>query len=92
MNDKVFAALGNEIRLTIIQMLLIGEMTVSEIVPFVHIAQPSVSRHMDILKEAGLVKSRKDGTKVYYSVIPGALWDTGLYLMNLLKDKMMCEQ
>jgi len=65
---KVFSALSDPIRLEIIEFLRDGEKCVCEITPHLKLLQPVVSRHLKILKSAGLVKRRKKGTWHMYSV------------------------
>ncbi len=67
--STVFHALSDPIRLEIIDYLHDGEKCVCEIVPHLNLIQPLVSRHLKILKDAGLVKCRKDGTKRIYSIV-----------------------
>ena len=61
-------ALADDSRQRILQMLLEGEMCVSDIVEAFRISQPSVSHHLAILKQSGLVTSRKDGKQVFYAI------------------------
>ncbi len=65
----VFHALSDPIRLEIISYLRDGEKCVCEIVPRLNLIQPLVSRHLKILKDAGIVRCRKDGTKRLYSIV-----------------------
>jgi ArsR family transcriptional regulator len=65
---KIFNALSDPIRLEIIEFLRNGEKCVCEITPHLKLAQPVVSRHLKILKDAGLVKRRKKGTWHMYSI------------------------
>jgi ArsR family transcriptional regulator len=65
----VFHALSDPIRLEILAYLRDGEKCVCEIVPHLNLIQPLVSRHLKILKEAGLIRCRKDGTKRLYSIV-----------------------
>jgi len=65
---KVFNALSDPIRLEIIEFLRDGEKCVCEITPHLKLIQPVVSRHLKILKNAGLVKRRKKGTWHLYSL------------------------
>ena len=64
---QIFQALGDETRLKILQLLSKQEMRVSDLCRHFDITQPSVSHHLDILKKAGLVQSRKEGREVHYS-------------------------
>jgi ArsR family transcriptional regulator len=66
---KVFYALSDSIRLEILEYLRNGEKCVCEFVPHLDLLQPVVSRHIKILKDCGLIKCRKDGTKRLYSVV-----------------------
>ena len=65
---KIFHALSDPIRLEIIEFLRDGEKCVCEITPHLKMPQPGVSRHLKILKDAGLVKRRKKGTWHMYSI------------------------
>jgi len=65
---KIFNALSDPTRLEIILFLRNGEKCVCEITPHLKLAQPVVSRHLKILKDAGLVKRRKKGTWHKYSI------------------------
>jgi ArsR family transcriptional regulator len=64
---KIFNALADPTRLEILEFLRTGERCVCEIIPHVGLIQPVVSRHLKILKDCGLVRDRKDGTKRLYS-------------------------
>ncbi len=59
-------ALGNENRLMILDALSAGEMCVCDIVKILGCDQSTASKHLSLLKNAGLVEDRKDGTRVYY--------------------------
>jgi len=67
--STVFHALSDPIRLEILAYLREGEKCVCEIVPHLNLIQPLVSRHLKILKDAGLIRCRKDGTKRLYSIV-----------------------
>ncbi len=67
--STVFHALSDPIRLEILLYLRDGEKCVCEIVPHLNLIQPLISRHLKILKDAGLVRVRKDGTKRMYSIV-----------------------
>jgi ArsR family transcriptional regulator len=65
----VFHALADPIRLEILAFLRGEEKCVCEIVPHLNLIQPLVSRHLKTLKDAGIVRCRKDGAKRMYSVV-----------------------
>jgi DNA-binding transcriptional ArsR family regulator len=71
----VFHALSDSIRLEIVAYLRDGEKCVCEIVPHLNLIQPLVSRHLKILKDAGIVRCRKDGTKRMYSIIDQRIFE-----------------
>jgi DNA-binding transcriptional ArsR family regulator len=72
---KIFNALSDTIRLEIIEFLRDGEKCVCEITPHLKLPQPVVSRHLKILKNAGLVKRRKKGTWHMYSLTTPEICD-----------------
>lgn len=67
--STIYHALSDPIRLEIIAYLRNGEKCVCEIVPHLNLIQPLVSRHLKILKDAGIIRCRKDGTKRMYSIV-----------------------
>ncbi len=67
--STVFHALADPVRIEIVAYLRDGEKCVCEIVPHLNLIQPLVSRHLKILKDAGMVRCRKDGTKRMYSIV-----------------------
>ncbi|MCD6359628.1 MAG: winged helix-turn-helix transcriptional regulator [Armatimonadetes bacterium] len=67
-NADVFKALGNEQRSAIICALSDGEMAVSEIAEYVGLSIQNVSQHLRVLKEAGVVRDRREGRRVYYAL------------------------
>jgi ArsR family transcriptional regulator len=68
---KVMKALRDPNRVKIVKMLQHGELCVCEIQEALGVSQPTVSKHVKILEEAGLVHSRKDGLWVHYSLTDG---------------------
>ncbi|MBE6519202.1 MAG: metalloregulator ArsR/SmtB family transcription factor [Thermoplasmata archaeon] len=84
-DDKVFSALGNKIRLHIIRILEIGDMNVMEISEQLGIPQNDVSYHLRILREADIIVSRNEGkNKVYRLQNPKHIYSllNTLYLMR----------
>ena len=65
----IHRALADPIRLEILAYLKDGERCVCEIVPHLGLVQPLVSRHLKILKDAGIVRFRKDGAKRMYAIV-----------------------
>ena len=71
-----FAALSDPVRLRLLSILATddgGAVCACDLVEPVGKSQPTVSHHLKILREAGLVTSEKRGTNVWYAVVPAAL-------------------
>lgn len=64
--SRIFKVIGDSNRLKIIEILRSGENCQCEIIPLIAQSQPTVSRHLKLLEEAGLLVSRKVGTKMFY--------------------------
>lgn len=78
---KVFKAFCDENRLTILQMLCGGEKCACKLQDALSIGQPTLSHHMKILCESGIVTARKEGKWTYYSISRTAS-EMGLQLMT----------
>lgn len=70
---KVFKALADPSRRAIFETLAGGEAAVKDLTARFDISQPAVSQHLATLREAGLVRGRLEGRKVYYRVEPDGL-------------------
>ncbi|HAR46469.1 MAG: hypothetical protein A2X56_11145 [Nitrospirae bacterium GWC2_57_13] len=68
MNDlvNIFKALSDETRHRILKLLEQGELCVCDITAALDMVQPKVSFHLNVLKEAGLIRDRKEGRWVHY--------------------------
>ncbi|UCE65159.1 MAG: winged helix-turn-helix transcriptional regulator [Candidatus Zixiibacteriota bacterium] len=66
--SRLFKAFGDKSRLKIIALLASKEMTVNDIAKAVGLSQPTVSRHLGILKDANLVVDRRDKQRVFYTL------------------------
>lgn len=64
----VFKAFCDENRIRILQLLLNGEKCACDLLDEMNITQPTLSHHMKILCDSGIVISRKDGKWMYYSI------------------------
>jgi ArsR family transcriptional regulator, arsenate/arsenite/antimonite-responsive transcriptional repressor len=64
----LFKALNDATRREILQLLHEKDMTAGEIAEKFHISWPSISHHLDLLKQAKLVLAEKDGQYIYYSL------------------------
>lgn len=66
--SRLFKALADETRLRIIKLLEVREMCVCEVMIALGLTQPTASHHLGLLENAGLVKDRKEGKWVFYSI------------------------
>jgi len=60
----VFKALADPTRLKILECIEKGEKCICKIIPFTGKSQPCVSQHLKVMKHAGIIDERKDGTKI----------------------------
>lgn len=85
----LYKALGDPNRLNILQMLSGQEMSVCEVMHGLSLSQPAVSHHLKILRQAGLVESKKLGKLVLYTLKPCGLKEinqfVGSHLGELLR-------
>lgn len=71
---KSFSALSDDVRFAIVEQLMAeGELPAGDLAPAAGISAPAISRHLKVLREAGLVHQRAEGTKRLYSVAPEGL-------------------
>ena len=78
----VAKALGDPVRVQLIDVLRrhAGKVCVCELVPLFDLSQPTVSHHLKVLRQAGLVGSERQGLWAYYYVIPDALEELSAWL------------
>lgn len=67
--SRLFRALGDETRLRIVALLAHGELCVCHLHEALRLSQPNVSRHLAVLRGAGIVGDRRDGKWVYYRLL-----------------------
>ena len=68
---QLLKALGNEQRLLVLCNLLAGPLSVGELNERVELSQSALSQHLALLREAGLVDTRREAQTIYYSLPPG---------------------
>ncbi len=68
-------AIADPVRLQLVDVLRkhAGKVCVCELVPLFDLSQPTVSHHLKVLRDAGIVDSERQGLWVYYYVLPGSL-------------------
>ncbi|MEG0358642.1 MAG: metalloregulator ArsR/SmtB family transcription factor [Anaerorhabdus sp.] len=85
---NAFTAIGDETRQLILLVLLESDLSgirVGEIAKKTHLTRPSVSHHLQILKDSGIVTMRKEGTKnFYYLSVDETAWKDIANLINLI--------
>ena len=85
LHANVCKGLGDPKRLLIINTLRDGERSVSDICEELGIPQANISQHLSILRDKGLVKARKDGQRVHYSLSSPRIVEA----MDLLRQVMV---
>jgi len=80
---NIFKALSDETRLRILKLLEHGELCVCDIVAALDMVQPKVSFHLNVLKETGLLKDRKQGKWIHYSINDSDMYKRFLMLSVL---------
>lgn len=82
-NAKIFKAFCDESRLNILGILQSGEKCACVLLEDLHISQSTLSHHMKILVESGIVEARKEGRWIYYSIS-----DNGVNNAKMILDQM----
>jgi DNA-binding transcriptional ArsR family regulator len=77
---EAMQALGDPTRRSVFEQLRAGPRAVGDIARGLPVSRPAVSQHLRVLKEAGLVSDRQDGTRRLYRVDPGGLAELREYL------------
>ena len=89
-NAKIIKALADANRLKIIDILSCGEKCACDILEQFDFTQPTLSHHMKVLIECGIVNCRKEGLWSYYSLNNSNCNKLMLFLMNLVTDTEDC--
>ena len=76
----IFKALSDETRLRILHLLKDGELCVCDIADTLKMTQPNISFHLGMLREAGLIKDRKNGRWIHYSIDDSDMFNRFLLL------------
>lgn len=84
-HDSVFKALADPTRRQILEMLARGDMTAGEIADRFPVAFASVSHHLGVLRDAGLVASEREGQFIRYRLNTTVYQDVVRYLMTVVK-------
>lgn len=82
---RIFKVLGDVNRLKILEFLREGERCQCEIIPLLSQSQPTVSRHLRLLEDAGLIDSRRGGNRTMYNLVDERVCD----IIESLDDELM---
>jgi ArsR family transcriptional regulator len=85
--NTVFKALNDGTRRQIVDLLKRGDMTAGEIAEHFDMSKPSISHHLDLLKQADIVTSVKQGQFIYYSLNATVLDEIITWFMSLKNMK-----
>jgi DNA-binding transcriptional ArsR family regulator len=83
-----FAALGEPRRREIMRLVSVAELSVGEIARRFDVTRPAISQHLRVLKDAGLVTERRDGTKRLYRARPETLAELRAALEEFWDDSL----
>lgn len=83
----VWNALSDPIRRKILQLLKVNNMNAGDIASHFTISKPSISHHLDVLKQAKLVFSEKKGQQIEYSINTTVFQDVLGFIVELCKDE-----
>ncbi|HEY9061386.1 MAG TPA: autorepressor SdpR family transcription factor [Pseudobacteroides sp.] len=85
--QETFKALSDATRREIMNMLKQGRMTAGDIAARFSMTQPTVSHHLSVLKDAGLIIDRKEGKFIYYELNSSVIEDILGWFLNLRGDE-----
>jgi DNA-binding transcriptional ArsR family regulator len=69
----VYQAIADPTRRHILELLAESERPVKELIGAFRVSQPAISQHLKVLRDAGLVRTRRQGTQICYSLTPSAV-------------------
>ena len=88
--SRMLKAMSDPKRLRIVDMLSCGELCACEILEEFHITQPTLSHDMRVLVEAGIVRDRREGKNIYYTLNTEALDCMHETLGSIFRNKLDC--
>lgn len=88
MTDLVFTALAEPRRRAILLALEKGELTAGQIGARFDVTRPAISQHLGVLRAAGLVTERRDGTRRWYRARPEGLVPVRAFLDTFWSDRL----
>ncbi len=88
MQSDVCKTLASPKRIEILNALKEGEKTVSELVEILGVPKANVSQHLAVMRHKGILKSRRDGINIYYSVSNKKVIEACILMREVLMDQM----
>ncbi len=85
--NKVFKALKDSTRRKILELLKKKDLTAGEISRHFNISKPSISHHLEVLFQAGLISRERKGQFIYYSLNTTLLEDLAYWILQLKTNK-----
>ena len=85
--QNTLKALSDPIRREILSLLKGGQMSAGDIVAHFEVTGASISRHLSVLKDADLIRDRREGKFIFYEINTSVLEDIMLFITNLKGDK-----
>lgn len=85
-NNEAFKALADPSRREILALLRRGERTAGDLADRFDMTKPSMSHHFSVLKEAGLITSRREGQQIWYGLNTTVVEDLMAWAMDLIGD------
>jgi DNA-binding transcriptional ArsR family regulator len=86
--QKTLKALSDPIRREILNMLKSGRMSAGDITDRFTVTGASISRHLSVLKEADLIRDKREGKFIFYEINTSVLEEAMLWIANLKGDKI----
>jgi DNA-binding transcriptional ArsR family regulator len=85
---EIFEAIAQANRRAILRLLGNGELSAGEVASQFPVTQPTISQHLKVLRESGLVNERRDGTRRLYSVRAEGLADLHGFLAEVMPGRL----
>jgi len=91
--SEVFTALAHPTRRQILQDLKDGELTAGEVAARFHVTGPTISRHLSVLRQAGLVTERRDANRIFYALASDRLaLSVGDFLSTVCPEQIVLRE
>ncbi|HAG90473.1 MAG TPA: ArsR family transcriptional regulator [Bdellovibrionales bacterium] len=89
---EICSALANPVRLHILDLLAEGEKTSTDLLEVLEIPKANLSQHLSVLKDAGIIQSRKEGLYHYMSLAIPKIKDACSLVRSVLAEKIVLEE